>query len=208
MDSSGLTRSGIDALALRSIEPVEELADESRLITDKMPHNFLYLALISILFPNAKVIHVKRHPLDNCLSLYFHGFNPMHSYTTDMNLLGRYYREYQRLMTHWQQSLDIPMLEIQYEDIVNNQENATRQLLDFCQLDWFDGCLKFYDNKRFVKTPSYDQVRQPIYTSSVNRWENYRKFIVPLENALGPDENRHIATAQPATGEHGEKLCQ
>ena len=205
---SSLSQSDVDALARRYTKPVERLAGESRLITDKMPHNFLYLALISILFPNAKVIHVKRHPLDNCLSLYFHGFNPMHAYTTDMNLLGRYYREYQRLMTHWQYSLNIPMLEIHYEDIVNDQESATRQLLDFCQLDWSDDCLKFYDNRRFVKTPSYDQVRQPIYTSSVNRWENYRKFIAPLENALGPDKNRHIAAAQPATGGSGDKFCE
>lgn len=184
---SSLSQSDVDALARRYIEPVEELADESRLISDKMPHNFLYLGLISILFPKGKIIHVKRSPLDNCLSLYFHGFNPMHSYTTDMQLLGGYYAEYQRLMVHWQQALDIPVLEVCYEDVVDNLEKSTKRLLDFCQLDWSDSCMNFHDNNRFVKTPSYNQVRQPIYTSSVNRWENYKEFIAPLKTALGLD---------------------
>ena len=187
---ANLTQSNTDALAKRYIDPVEELADESRLITDKMPHNFLNLALISVLFPKARVIHVKRSPLDNCLSLYFHSFNPMHSYTTDMGFLGRYYNEYLRLMAHWGNTLDIPVLEVSYEDVVNDLESSTRRLLEFCQLDWSEDCLNFFASKRFVKTPSYNQVRQPIYTSSVNRWKNYREFITPLESALGLDRVR------------------
>ena len=202
-----LSQSDVDALARRYIEPVEKLADESRLITDKMPHNFLYLGLISILFPTARVIHVTRSPLDNCLSLFFHGFNPMHSYTTDMELLGHYYKEYQRLMAHWQQQSNIPVLEVCYEDVVNDLESSTQRLLDFCELGWSDNCLKFYDNHRFVKTPSYDQVRQPIYSSSVNRWMNYKEFIAPLEIALGMDKVRQTSPPQPSPEGRGGYTC-
>lgn len=202
---SSLSQSDVDALARRYTEPVEKLADESRLITDKMPHNFLYLGLISVLFPKAKVIHVTRFPLDNCLSLFFHGFNPMHSYTTDMELLGNYYKEYQRLMAHWQQVLNLPVLEVCYEDVVNDLESSTQRLLDFCQLEWSDNCLNFHNNNRFVKTPSYDQVRQPIYSSSVNRWKNYKEFIAPLESALDPAKTRHTPSPQPSPGGRGGK---
>jgi len=187
---ANLTQSDVDVLARRYIEPVERLADESLLITDKMPHNFLYLGLISILFPKARIIHVTRFPLDNCLSLFFHGFNPMHSYTTNLDFLGRYYKEYQRLMSHWKNTLNIPIMEICYEDVINNLEGSTRRLLDFCQLDWSDNCLKFYNNNRFVKTPSYNQVRQPIYSSSINRWKYYKDFLAPLEAALGINKTK------------------
>jgi hypothetical protein len=203
---SDLSQSDVNTLAKRYINPVEALADKSRLITDKMPHNFLYLGLISILFPQAKVIHVTRTPLDNCLSLYFHGFNPMHSYTTDMELLGHYYKEYQRLMCHWQQVLEIPVLEVRYEDVVNDLEGSTKRLLDFCQLDWSDNCLNFYDNNRFVKTPSYDQVRKPIYSSSVNRWMNYKEFIAPLESALSLDQTQQPFSPQSSPVGRGRKF--
>lgn len=195
---SQLSLQDVEGLAMRYLRPVLEIAGESPLVTDKMPHNFLYLGLINILFPQARIIHVTRSPLDNCLSLYFHGFNPMHSYTTDMQMLGNYYREYQRLMSHWSDVLDIPVMNIRYEDIVDNLEQSARGMLAFCGLDWSDNCLNFHENRRFVKTPSYDQVRQPIYTGSVNRWMNYREFIAPLESSL-----RQVDTGQDTVSEYG-----
>jgi hypothetical protein len=149
-----------------------------------MPHNFLYLGLIALLLPHAKIIHVRREPMDNCLSLYFHGFNPAHSYVTDLRMLGRYYRQYERLMDHWARSLDIPILDVCYEDIVEDLESAARNMLEYCGLSWSPDCMHFYRNKRFVKTPSYDQVRQPVYKSSVGRWRNYQPFIAPLKESL------------------------
>ncbi len=180
----GISQADVDALSRHYLDAVQQVSDRSRLITDKMPHNFLYLGLISLLLPNARIIHVSRAPLDNCLSLYFHGFNPMHSYTTDLAMLGRYYREYQRLMKHWRETLNIPLLDIRYEDVVDDLQRSTGKLLDFCGLDWSDACLDFHRSDRFVKTPSYDQVRRPLYTSSIGRWKRYREFIEPLESAL------------------------
>lgn len=182
---STLTAREIDALAGRYMDSIDKIAGTSSIITDKLPHNFLYLGLIQLLFPEARIVHMMRNSLDNCLSLYFHGFNPMHSYTTDLTLLGAYYLEYQRLMEHWREVLDIPLLEIYYEDMVAELPQTTRKLLDFCGLDWSDDCLHFHASKRFVKTPSYDQVRRPIYTSSVDRWQHYNEFIEPLKAALG-----------------------
>ncbi len=180
-----LDQADIDHIAQRYIESVESDSDGSPVITDKMPHNFLYLGLVSLILPNAKIIHISRNPLDTCLSLYFHSFNPMHSYTTDLTMLGQYYCEYQRIMKHWREVLSIPLLDIRYEDIVNNPEQSTRALLEFCDLDWSDACLDFHNSGRFVKTPSYDQVRRPVYASSVNRWKRYQQFIAPLQASLG-----------------------
>jgi len=182
-----LEASDVDNLAQEYIAYLESIGDGSSSITDKMPHNFLYLGLIHLLFPNARIVHIKRNPLDTCLSLYFQGFNPLHSYTTDLGLLVKYYLEYERLMEHWRSCLEIPMLEINYETIVNGLETSTRNLLDFCNLPWSTDCLRFHENNRFVQTPSYNQVRQPIYKSSTGRWKNYRKFIGPLTQSLKTD---------------------
>jgi len=179
-----LKQSDVDTMARYYLDSINPVSGDARRVTDKMPHNFLYLGLISLIFPNAKIIHVSRSPLDNCLSLFFHGFNPMHSYTTDLTMLGRYYCEYQRLMNHWRSIPSIQLLEIHYEEVVKDLEKSTRELLEFCGLDWSDACINFHNSGRFVKTPSYDQVRRPIYTSSVGRWKHYQTFIAPLQSAL------------------------
>lgn len=183
-----LERSDISAMARRYLESMAAVTDGSPAVTDKMPHNYLYMGLITLLFPAAKIIHISRSPLDNCLSLYFHSFNAMHSYSTDLRLLGEYYKEYLRLMSHWRALPGLRFLDIRYEDIVDNLEKCTRELLDYCALDWSEECLDFHNSGRFVKTPSYDQVRRPIYTSSVGRWRHYRDFIAPLEAALGREQ--------------------
>jgi len=190
-----LKQDDVDTMAQYYLDSINCISGSARLVTDKMPHNFLYLGLISLIFPNAKIIHVSRSPLDNCLSLFFHGFNPMHSYTTDLTMLGRYYREYQRLMSHWRNIPGIRLLEIHYEEVVNDLGKSTRELLEFCALDWSDTCVNFHNSGRFVKTPSYDQVRQPIYTSSVGRWKHYQQFIAPLQSALEM-ENAKLSDSQ------------
>ena len=154
-------------------------------VTDKMPQNFLHLGLIDLLFPGARVIHCMRDPMDTCLSCYFHNFSGEHAYAYNLQSLGTYYRQYEQLMAHWRSTIRIPMLEVRYEDIVTNPEQTTRALVDFCDLPWNDRCLRFYETQRTVATASHDQVRRPVYASSVGRWKHYEPFLAPLKSALG-----------------------
>jgi tetratricopeptide (TPR) repeat protein len=182
---ANIDQAAIDTLARTYINAVKKIVPADAFITDKMPHNFRYLGLIALMFPEARIIHVRRNPLDNCLSLYFQSCNPLHSYSTDLHLLGGYYRQYERLMHHWRDVLDISIHDIQYEDIVEDLETSTARLLDICGLPWSNRCVEFHNSGRFVKTPSYDQVRRPIYTNSVERWRNYNEHLGPLREALG-----------------------
>ena len=180
-----LKRKTLDQAAQRHLDRLAVFSRSATRVTDKMPHNFLGLGLIDTLFPGARVIHCKRDPIDTCLSIYFMRFNVHHLYARDLAELGAYYQQYLRLMAHWKSTLRIPMLEVQYEDLVENQEKISREMVDFCGLEWNDQCLSFHENKRITKTPSYDQVRRPIYKKSVARWKNYEPLLGPLLNALG-----------------------
>lgn len=157
----------------------------SQRIIDKMPHNFQYVGMVALLFPNARIIHCTRDPIDNCLSCFFNSFNEEHAYNSDLRMLGLYYREYDRLMRHWHTLLPGRIYEASYETMIADQEAETRRLIDFLGLPWDDACLRFYENDRTVTTPSRWQVRQPIYASSVRRWEKYGDKIQPLIDALG-----------------------
>lgn len=156
-------------------------------ITDKMPGNFLALGLIHLMLPNAKIIHVNRNPVDTCLSCFTQLFTETaQQYSYDLTELGRYYVDYSRLMEHWRSVLPAnAFLDVNYEDIVADQESQARRMLEYCELEWNDACIEFHNNKRGVRTASAVQVRQPIYQSSVGRWRNYQKFLGPLLNALG-----------------------
>ncbi|HHH43379.1 MAG TPA: sulfotransferase family protein [Gammaproteobacteria bacterium] len=178
-----VTASHLDELAGTYLARLAKLSPDARRVTDKML-GFMYLGLIQLVFPSARVIHCKRDPLDTCLSGYFQDFSSAHPYSYDLYNLGVYYRGYEKIMQNWRNVLSIPMLEVQYEEMVVDQENVSRRLIEFCGLEWDDRCLKFHENERFVGTASYDQVRRPIYTSSVRRWENYEKYIGPLREAL------------------------
>ena len=134
--------------------------------------------------PNAKVIHCIRDPRDTCLSIYFQNFDDSHNYATTLENLGFYYREYERVMRHWKSILKIPIMDVQYEELVRNQEKISRDIVEFAGLDWDDKVLKFYENKRSVATASYNQVRQKMYTKSTARWKNYEKHIGKLTEAL------------------------
>jgi tetratricopeptide (TPR) repeat protein len=154
-------------------------------VTDKMPHNFLHLGLVQVLLPRARVIHVVRDPVDVCLSCFFQDFSATHSYACDLEQLGHYYLEYMRVMRHWSSVLSVSMLEVRYEELVENQESVTRQMVDFCGLDWNESTLHFHETKRNVATPSYDQVRRPMYRKSMQRWKNYEQHLEPLLEVLG-----------------------
>lgn len=156
------------------------LSPQAVRITDKMPQNFFHLGLIRLCLPNALIIHCRRNPLDTCLSIYSQKFTSAHPYVHDLHHLAAYYAQYQRLMQHWREVLPGRMLEVQYEDLVRNQDGVTREILEFCNLEWDDRCLEFNRNERIVNTASSWQVRQPMYSSSIGRWQHYRPYIEPL----------------------------
>jgi Sulfotransferase family len=185
-----LGQGGVDTLAARYLSEVTRLAPGAARITDKMPQNFLSLGLVALLFPEARVIHCTRDPVDTCLSCYFQGFTQGHGYAFDLATLGAYYRHYRRLMDHWNAVLDIPVIdmpvmEMRYEAMVADQEAESRRLVDFAGLDWDDACLRFFASDRLAHTASYDQVRRPVYKGSVGRWRRYAAHLGPLLAALG-----------------------
>jgi tetratricopeptide (TPR) repeat protein len=150
-------------------------------VTDKMPVNFLYAGLIHAVFPEAKILHVQRHPLDTCLSIYFQNFLDLRAYATDLDHLAHYYGEYLRIMDHWRAVLpQSTLLEIPYEALIADQEAWTRRMLDFIGLPWDPRCLDFHRTERVVITASRAQVRQRISAASVGRWRNYEKYLGPL----------------------------
>ncbi len=181
----GLTPAELDVLAQSYLEQIDALSPDAARVVDKMPGNFMYLGLIEQLFPDARIIHSMRDPLDTCLSCYFQDFSRSHPYSYDLRDLGAFYRGYERVMQHWREVLSLPMLEVQYEELVSDRERVSRQMVDFCGLDWDDRCHDFHKTQRYVATASYDQVRRPLYTSSVSRWKNYAEFLTPLRETLG-----------------------
>ena len=164
---------------------IDELDVDSKYVTDKMPHNFMHLGLIALLFPDVSVIHCKRDPRDTCISCYFQDFVAAGlSFAYDLSDLGHHYKLYEDLMEHWKKVLPIEIYESQYEALTTDPSTNVRKMLQFCGLDWDDRCLEFHKTKRDTKTASYDQVREPMYTKSVARWQRYEKHLGPLLDAL------------------------
>lgn len=184
-DVDQLTEAHYRVLAARYVDRVRMETDKP-VIVDKMPHNFRYLGLITMLFPNAKIIHCQRDPMDTCFSIYKQLFSESHPYACEQSALGHYYRLYQDLMAHWNKVIPSKILNLQYEDLVADTEQKTRLMLDFCGLDFESNCLAFFATRRVVNTPSQSQVRQPIYQSAVHHWQHYEANLQPLEKALIP----------------------
>jgi len=153
---------------------------------DKMPNNFSSIGFLHLILPNAKVINAQRHPLDSCLGCYKQLFFKGQSWTYDQYEIGQYYLQYQRVMEHWRKVLPAKVLDVQYEQMVVDQEAQTRRILEHCGLPWEDQCLRFYETERAVNTASSEQVRQPIYTKSVNFWRNYESKLGELIEILEP----------------------
>ncbi|MEZ6241920.1 MAG: sulfotransferase [Phycisphaerales bacterium] len=156
-------------------------------VTDKHPMNFWRLGLVPLLFPNARVIHCVRDPRDTCLSCWAQHFVTDHPWANRLEDLAHFYRQYHRLTAHWERvltALAVSHTRAVYEDTVANQETETRRLIDFLGLDWDDACLRFHESDRVVYTHSNEQVRRPMYTSSVGRWRHYAAHLEPLTNAL------------------------
>jgi tetratricopeptide (TPR) repeat protein len=153
---------------------------------DKMPNNFKHIGLIHLILPEAKIIDARRHPMAGCFSCFKQLFAHGQTFTYSLRDLGYYYRDYVRLMDHWDSVLPGRVLKVQYEDMVADTENQIRRLLDYCGLPFEDECLRFYETERAIRTPSSEQVRQPVYTEGLEQWRNFEPHLGPLKDALGP----------------------
>ena len=153
---------------------------------DKNPNNFIFVGLLRLALPGAKIINATRHPLDSCFGTYKQLFASGQPFSYDLTELGEYYVQYQRLMDHWNRVAPGFSLDVRYEDVVGDLEGQVRRILDFCNLPYEEDCLRFHETERAVKTASSEQVRQPIYSSSVNLWRNYESHLGDLIEILRP----------------------
>jgi tetratricopeptide (TPR) repeat protein len=163
---------------------LEKVARGRPCVTEKTPDTFRYLGLIQQLLPAARLIFCLRDPRDVSLSCFFHEFTGDHPWAYDLSDLGHYCREYERLLAHWRATLDLPMMDVRYEDLVEDQALVTRRLLEFCGLPWEERCLAFHGNRRAVHTASASQVRRRLYGSSIGRYRHYEAHLGPLLEAL------------------------
>ena len=178
----------LKGIAARYAELTKPLQVAGTRFTDKMPGNFLNIGYIYLLFPEAKVIHCQRNPVDNCLSCYERLFSKGLLFSYDMQDLAEYYKLYLDVMQKWRKILPKSfILDVEYEQVVADPEKQIRRLLDFCGLEFEEACMNFHKVKRTVTTASSLQVRQPLYKSSVARWKKYGTRLAPLLEALGPD---------------------
>jgi len=152
---------------------------KSTYTTDKMPMNYLHVGLIKSVFPNATIIHTTRNPLDTFISCYSNSFASTHAYTQDLNEFKLVYKEYRRIMAHWS-SIFSDIIEVSYETLATDFEHTIKFVLEPLGLQVEESCIRFFENNRIAQTPSIDQVRKPMYTSSIDRWKNYEKFLGDL----------------------------
>jgi len=176
------TRLGSDYLDLAQIHRIE---GKPRFI-DKMPNNFPSVGLLHLILPNARIIDARRYPLDSCLSCYRQLFARGQSFVYDLTDIGEYFLQYQRMMDHWHDVLPDRCLTVQYEDVVTDFEAQVRRLLEYCELPFEEACINFHETDRPVRTASSEQVRQPVYSKSVNFWRNHEEYLEELIDVLEP----------------------
>lgn len=173
------------AVADRYLKTIASYSTTAKRVTDKLLTNYYFAGFINTLFPNAKIIHTMRNPVDSCLSSYTKLFKDDMPHSYDFRELGRYYGKYYELMAHWRKVLPAgTMMDVQYENVVANTEAKAKEIIAFCGLNWDERCLKFHESDRPVKTASVSQVRKPLYTSSVERWRRYGSGLDLLVEAL------------------------
>jgi len=181
----GMSGEQLRTLGAKYLASVRGLAPDAARITDKMPSNFLFVGMIRLAMPNARIVHVRRDPVDTCLSCFSKLFAGEQNHTYDLGELGRYYRRYDALMAHWRRVLPKScFLEVQYEEVVADTEQQARRIVAHAGLEWNEACLAFHETKRPVRTASASQVRQPIYKSAIGRWLPYKDLLTPLLTEL------------------------
>ena len=158
--------------------------DVAPFFIDKMPNNFIHIGLIKTILPNAKIIDTRRDAMDTCFSCFKQFFARGQLFTYSLEDLGNYYTDYIRAMNHWHSVYGKDIFTVHYDNVINETEETIRKLLDYCDLPFEKECLEFYKSSRPVKTPSAEQVRQPIYKSGLNYWKNYEKHLTPLKKII------------------------
>ena len=152
---------------------------------DKMPNNFRHVGLIHLILPNAKIIDIRRHPMACCFSGFKQLFASGQEFTYGLREIGTYYSDYVRLMDHWDEVLPGKVLRVHYEEVIDDLDTQVRRILDYCELPFEESCLRYYETERAIRTPSSEQVRQPIYREGLEQWTNYEPWLGPLKSALG-----------------------
>lgn len=173
-----------EELGKNYLKSVRQKTGNSPYFIDKLPFNFLYCGLIKKALPNARIIHLVRDPMDSCYAIYKTLFNQVYSFSYDLDELGDYYILYRQLMAHWHQIMPGEIIDVAYEDIVHDPEAEARRLLKWCGLPWEASVLDFHSSKVASSTASAAQIRQPIYTSSIQKWRHYDRQLTPLKNKL------------------------
>jgi Sulfotransferase family len=181
---AGVSEQRLAQLARDYLATLARLYPGAEVVVDKRPDNFLYVGLIKRLFPDARIVHTRRDPLDNCLSVYFLHLDHSMPYALDLRDIGHYYRQYRRLMAHWRQVYGDDILDLDYDRLVREPQAVVAGLLDFCGLDWNDACLSFPARGNAVKTASVWQVRQPLYQHASGRARHYAGQLGPLAAEL------------------------
>jgi tetratricopeptide (TPR) repeat protein len=186
LENPGAGVSLIPGMAREYLDHLTTLSEDSLRVVDKMPQNFMSVGLIHAAFPRARIIHLRRNPIDTCLSIYFQYFSHLHPYANDFETLAHYYGEYVRMTDHWRAVIPAStLLEIPYEALIDDQEAWTRRMLDFIDVPWDSKCMDFHQTDRVVITLSKWQVRQKIHAASAGRWRNYEKYVGPLLPLMG-----------------------
>ena len=192
MSIANLKTEELDVLTNKYLSYINNLSNEESKVSDKMPHNFMHIGFILRLFPSAHIIHCTRHPLDTTLSCYIAEFgNIGHNYAYNLNNMGKYYLEYNRLMDHWLSIYGDRIHDICYENLITDTEATCKNLLASCNLEWDEKCLDFHKTKRNVRTLSYDQVKRPIYSEAMFRWKHYKPFLGKLIETLSDVSLKH-----------------
>jgi tetratricopeptide (TPR) repeat protein len=174
-----------EALAASYLTELQRVAPTARRVCDKHLINYEHLGLIQALFPKARVIHTRRDAMDTCLSCFCSRFPPgVPAFTEDLEHLGMRFNDYLAIMEHWRSTLDMALLEIDYETLVEDQEGTTRRILEFLGLPWDESCLRFHESPRQALTLSREQVSRPIYRSAVDRHRHYDRHLGPLRAVL------------------------
>lgn len=188
-----ISAASLDGVAAAYLETLRGISADTRYVTDKMPINFEHLGFIWRMFPDARIIHCRRHPLDISLSCLFRNFQSENSFARDIDSIAHYFRHYDRLMKFWGRTLDLPRFDLRYDDLIADPQKTVAALLDFCDLPWDDACLSFNKNKRFIKTASYAQVRRPINKSGLGRHLKYADQLATLAEELADEITRYEA---------------
>ncbi len=166
------------------LDRISLLDNSNKCLTDKAPLNFRWIGFINIIFPNSKIINCKRNSLDNCWSIYKNNFDAGLNFSFNLNDLGKFYNLYEDLINFWKSKYPKKIYDLEYEKLINNQEDETKKVLEFCELTWDPNCLKHYNNNRLIKTVSTVQARKPIYKTSIKLSDSYSKYLDDLKNVL------------------------